>query len=145
MELIAPVGPVYQAGTLSGNPLAMSAGIATLTELARPGVWQEIEGTAAELARRLESAAREARISVSVNRAGTMLTIFFTAAPVTDWKSAKACDTARFARFFRALLDAGVYWVPSQFEAAFLSAAHGRKELDFTEAALRKAFVAASS
>jgi glutamate-1-semialdehyde 2,1-aminomutase len=143
MELIAPAGPVYQAGTLSGNPLAMTAGIATLTELARAGVWEAIDRAAADLARRLAQAARDARVPVVVNRAGTMLTVFFSSEPVTDWESARQSDTARFARFFQAMLAAGVYWVPAQFEAAFLSAAHGPAELDFTEAAAHRAFAAA--
>ena len=143
MQLVAPAGPVYQAGTLSGNPLAMAAGIATLDELLRPGVWEGIDRTAAGLAQRIEAEARAARVPVVVNRAGTMLTLFFSDAPVTDWASAKRADTARFARFFRALLDAGVYWVPAQFEAAFLSTAHGSVELDLTGAALEAAFKAA--
>ncbi len=143
MELVAPAGPVYQAGTLSGNPLAMTAGIVTLSELERPGVWQGIDRTAAELAARLEAAARVARIPVAVNRAGTMLTLFFVAGPVTDWESARRSDTRRFARFFQSMLAAGVYWVPAQFEAAFLSAAHGPKELDLTEAAAAQALTAA--
>jgi glutamate-1-semialdehyde 2,1-aminomutase len=142
MQLVAPAGPVYQAGTLSGNPLAMSAGIATLTELERPGLWDGIAARAADLEARLVARAKAARVPVRVNRVGTMLTLFFTDRPVTDWPSAKACDTARFARFFRALLAEGVYWVPSQFEAAFLSSAHGAAELDLTEAAAAKAFAA---
>jgi glutamate-1-semialdehyde 2,1-aminomutase len=144
MELVAPAGPVYQAGTLSGNPLAMAAGIATLDQLLRPGVWEGIDRTAADLAQRLEAAAQTAGVPVVVNRAGTMLTVFFSTAPVTDWASARQSDTARFARFFQALLGAGVYWVPAQFEAAFLSVAHGPAELDFTEAAAHAAFAAAA-
>jgi len=140
MELVAPAGPVYQAGTLSGNPLAMAAGIATLEALDRPGVWDGIARTAEALERRLAASAAAAGVPVRINRVGTMLTIFFTNRPVTDWASAKACDTARFAHFFRALLADGVYWVPSQFEAAFLSAAHGPAELEITEAAARRAF-----
>jgi glutamate-1-semialdehyde 2,1-aminomutase len=143
MELIAPAGPVYQAGTLSGNPLAMTAGIATLTALEQPGVWSGIDRTAADLAQRLADVARAAHVPVVVNRAGTMLTVFFTDAPVTDWESARRSDTAQFARFFQTMLSAGVYWVPAQFEAAFLSAAHGAVELDLTEAAARQAFAAA--
>lgn len=143
MELVAPAGPVYQAGTLSGNPLAMTAGIVTLAALERAGVWQAIDRTAADLAARLADAARAARVPAVVNRAGTMLTVFFTEAPVTDWESARRCDVGAFARFFQAMLAAGVYWVPAQFEAAFLSAAHGAAELDFTEAAARRAFAAA--
>ncbi len=143
MELVAPAGPVYQAGTLSGNPLAMTAGIVTLAELARPGVWEGVDRTAANLAGRLEAAALAARVPVVVNRAGTMLTVFFAQSPVTDWESARRADTRRFARFFQSMLDDGVYWVPAQFEAAFLSAAHGLAELDFTEAAAHAAFRAA--
>jgi glutamate-1-semialdehyde 2,1-aminomutase len=142
MELVAPAGPVYQAGTLSGNPLAMTAGIVTLTELARPGVWEAVDRTAADLAGRLDAAARAAGVPVVVNRAGTMLTVFFAEGPITDWESARSADTRRFARFFRSMLDDGVYWVPAQFEAAFLSAAHGPAELDFTEAAAHAAFSA---
>jgi glutamate-1-semialdehyde 2,1-aminomutase len=143
MEIVAPSGPVYQAGTLSGNPLAMTAGIVTLTELARPGVWAAVDRTTADLAGRLEAAGRAARIPVVVNRAGTMLTLFFASAPVTDWESARRADTKRFARFFRSMLASGVYWVPAQFEAAFLSAAHGVTELDLTEAAAVQALTAA--
>jgi glutamate-1-semialdehyde 2,1-aminomutase len=143
MELVAPAGPVYQAGTLSGNPLAMTAGIVTLSELARPGVWQAIDRTAADLAARFEALARAARLPVVVNRAGTMLTLFFTSGPVTDWESARRADTQRFARFFQSMLGSGVYWVPAQFEAAFLSAAHGMNELDLTEAAAARALTAA--
>ncbi|HET6204682.1 MAG TPA: glutamate-1-semialdehyde 2,1-aminomutase [Planctomycetota bacterium] len=142
MDLVAPSGPVYQAGTLSGNPLAMTAGIATLAELEKPGVWEGIARGAADLAERLRAAAREAGVSLQVQRAGTMLTAFFADEPVEDWSSAKNCDTARFARFFGRLLDRGVYWPPSQFEAAFLSSAHGPRELDVTEKAAREALEA---
>jgi glutamate-1-semialdehyde 2,1-aminomutase len=137
MDQIAPAGPVYQAGTLSGNPLAMSAGIATLAELAAPGVWDGIAKTAESLAERLVRAGEEAKVPVQVNRAGTMLTLFFSEQPVTDWTSASACDAERFGRFFRGMLDREVYWVPSQFESAFLSSAHGAEELDRTEEAVR--------
>ena len=140
MEMVAPAGPVYQAGTLSGNPLAMAAGLATLRAVLAPGVWDGVEATAAALAARLAAAAAEAVVPVVVNRVGTMLTVFFTDRPVTDWASARASDTTRFARFFRAMLAAGVYWVPSQFEAAFVSTAHGADELSITEVAARRAF-----
>ncbi|MCI0585205.1 MAG: glutamate-1-semialdehyde 2,1-aminomutase [Planctomycetes bacterium] len=142
MELVAPSGPVYQAGTLSGNPLAMTAGIATLEELGKPGVWEGIARATADLAERLSAAARAARVPLQVQRAGTMLTAFFSDAPVTDWASAKRSDRARFGGFFRGLLGRGVYWVPSQFEAAFLSTAHGPRELDRAEAAVRGALAA---
>jgi glutamate-1-semialdehyde 2,1-aminomutase len=140
MSLVAPAGPVYQAGTLSGNPLAMAAGIATLTELRAAGVWDAVDRSAAQLERGLADAARDAGAAVLVQRVGTMLTAFFNDAPVTDWLSAKRSDTARFGRFFRTLLANGVYWVPSQFEAAFLSAAHGPDEIEKTIAAARIAF-----
>jgi glutamate-1-semialdehyde 2,1-aminomutase len=132
MELIAPSGPVYQAGTLSGNPLAMTAGIVTLTELERPGAWDRIAESTAWLAGRIERSAARAGVPVRVQRVGTMLTVFFADAPVRDWESARRADTTRFGRVFRRLLDHGVYWVPSQFESAFLSAAHGEKELALT-------------
>jgi glutamate-1-semialdehyde 2,1-aminomutase len=140
MDLVAPAGPVYQAGTLSGNPLAMAAGIATLTALERPRVWDAIAAATRDLAGRLERAAAEAGVPVVINRAGTMLTVFFTDRPVTDWAGARAADTETFSRFFRGLLERGVYWVPSQFEAAFLSSAHGEAELSTTEAAAAAAF-----
>ncbi len=140
MELVAPAGSVYQAGTLSGNPLAMAAGIATLAALERPGVWDAVAAATRDLAGRLERAAARAGVPVVVNRAGTMLTVFFTDRPVTDWGTARAADTERFGRFFRGLLERGVYWVPSQFEAAFLSRAHGEAELSTTEAAAAAAF-----
>jgi glutamate-1-semialdehyde 2,1-aminomutase len=132
MELVAPSGPVYQAGTLSGNPLAMTAGIATLTELARPGVWDRIAAMTADLAHRIVRSAAAAGVPVRVQHQGTMLTAFFTDEPVRDWESARRADTARFGRVFHRLLDLGVYWVPSQFESAFLSAAHGERELALT-------------
>jgi len=138
MEMVAPSGPVYQAGTLSGNPLSMTAGIATLTELTKPGVWQAVDRTANDLAQRLEGVGRQTGVPVRVNRAGTMLTVFFSDAPVTDWPSAAACDTERFARFFRGMLDRGVYWVPSQFEAAFLSTAHDVAHVRHTEGSARE-------
>jgi glutamate-1-semialdehyde 2,1-aminomutase len=140
MEMIAPAGPVYQAGTLSGNPLAMRAGIVTLDALARPGVWEGIAARAAELGALIENAARAARVPITVQRVGTMLTAFFTDTPVTNWTGAARCDTRAFGCWHRALLDHGVYWVPSQFEAAFLSAAHGDAEMAHTAAAMERAF-----
>ncbi|HWZ27244.1 MAG TPA: glutamate-1-semialdehyde 2,1-aminomutase [Gemmatimonadales bacterium] len=142
MELVAPAGPVYQAGTLSGNPLAMAAGIATLTELARPGVWQSIAAATATLETRLLEAAGAVRVPCVINRVGAMLTMFFSERPVWSWAEARVADVARFGVFFRSLLSDGVYWVPSQFEAAFVSAAHGPEELDRTAAAVRRAFAA---
>jgi glutamate-1-semialdehyde 2,1-aminomutase len=139
LSLIAPEGPVYQAGTLAGNPLAMAAGLATMEELGRPGVWDGIAGMAEAVAAGIRRIAAAERIPAQVQRVGTMLTVFFTDQPVTDWESARPADTARFARVFRSLLESGVYWVPSQFEAAFLSSAHGAAELELTLQAFARA------
>jgi glutamate-1-semialdehyde 2,1-aminomutase len=139
MQMVAPIGPMYQAGTLSGNPLAMTAGIETLKELQKPGLWDGIEQRAARLAAGLSAAAEQARVPAMVQRAGTMFTTFFTAAPVTDWPSAKAADTRRFGAFFQAMLADGVYLAPSQFEAGFLSSAHGPAELEQTLSAAERA------
>jgi glutamate-1-semialdehyde 2,1-aminomutase len=133
---------MYQAGTLSGNPIAMAAGIATLTELARPGVWESIAAATASLEDRLRESARASRVPCVINRVGAMLTLFFTDRPVRSWADVRAADVARFGAFFRGLLSHGVYWVPSQFEAAFVSAAHGPEELDHTAEAARRAFAA---
>jgi glutamate-1-semialdehyde 2,1-aminomutase len=138
MELVAPAGPVYQAGTLSGNPLAMTAGIETLRELAEPGVWEAAEGAAERLVGGLEALAPPARLA----RVGTMFGLFFSDTSVTTWEEAALADTERFAAFHRALLDRGVYFAPSQFEAGFLSAAHGETEIEVTVAAARDAFAA---
>ncbi len=140
MEQIAPAGPVYQAGTLSGNPLAMAAGLATLDVLGRPGVWDSAEGWAAQAAEMIERAAERAGVAVRVQRVGTMLTPFFTDAPVRSYAEAKRCDKAAYAAFFHAMLDAGVYLAPSAFEAAFTSAAHGEAELATLDAALSSAW-----
>ena len=130
MELVAPAGAVYQAGTLSGNPLAMTAGIETLRVLSEPGVWDGLERTSA----RLEAGLRELG-GLQVARAGSMLGAFFTDAPVTDWETAKVADTQVFAAFHRAMLDRGIYLAPSQFETGFVSTAHGDAEIDATIAA----------
>jgi glutamate-1-semialdehyde 2,1-aminomutase len=145
MEQIAPVGPVYQAGTLSGNPVAVSAGQATLDLLADGRVYQELETRAASLEAGLRDAARAAGVSATVNRVGSMLTTFFTAGPVWDYASAKTSDTARFAAFFRAMLDRGVALAPSQFEAAFLSAAHTDADVQATVAAARQSLAAVAA
>jgi len=141
MDLIAPVGPVYQAGTLSGNPLAMAAGIATVCQL-KAGclqLYQQLDEMAGRLVAGVEAAANEAGVAMIANRVGSMFTFFFTGKPVTDWESASACDTAAFGRFHGALLDAGVWLPPSQFEAAFLSTAHTLADIDDTIAAAREA------
>jgi glutamate-1-semialdehyde 2,1-aminomutase len=140
MELVAPVGPVYQAGTLSGNPLAMVAGIATLQTLAQPGTYAELERKAARLAAGLQKAAAESGAEVFFTRVGSMLCTFFQPGPVTDFASAVRSDTARYARFFRALLEHGVYIAPAQFEAMFVSTAHTDEHIDRTVAACAAAF-----
>jgi glutamate-1-semialdehyde 2,1-aminomutase len=139
MELVAPAGPVYQAGTLSGNPLAMAAGIATLRALGEDGAWDIAADAAERLASGLGEAARAAGIPAVAERAGTMLGLFFAAAPVRSWEDAKTADTARFAAFHRAMLERGVYLPPSQFEAWFVSSAHGAAEIDATIAAAEAA------
>ncbi|HEU5316044.1 MAG TPA: glutamate-1-semialdehyde 2,1-aminomutase [Chloroflexota bacterium] len=144
MRQVAPLGPVYQAGTLSGNPLAMAAGIATLQLLQRPGTYEMLEQRAARLEAELGAAARDAGIPYVSNRVGSMLTGFFTEQPVVDYASAKTSDTVRYARFFHSLLDRGVYFAPSQFEAAFVSLAHSDEELSLTVAAAREAFAIAA-
>jgi glutamate-1-semialdehyde 2,1-aminomutase len=136
MSRIAPSGPVYQAGTLSGNPLAVAAGLAMLRHLkSHPEVYDRLEARAARLC-------AEVPAGVTVNRVGSMFTFFFTPGPVTDWESAKVSDTARFGRFFRAMLERGIYLAPSQFEAAFLSAAHSEEDVTRTIEAAREAWTA---
>jgi len=142
MELVAPAGPVYQAGTLSGNPLAMTAGIETLKELAEPGRWERLSQTGREIAEGLSARARAAGVPLAVAHAGSMFGFFFADAPVLDWEGAKRSDTGRFARFFRRMLDAGVYLAPSQFEAAFVSTAHGHAEISATLDAAEGALLA---
>jgi len=140
MDLVAPVGPVYQAGTLSGNPLAVSAGLAALRVLKQPGTYDKLEALGAKLGDGLAQAAEQAGVAAQVNRCGSMLTVFFSRKPVTDYASAKRCDAEKFARFHRALLEREVYWPPSQFEAAFVSLAHTDEDLEHTLEAARAAF-----
>jgi glutamate-1-semialdehyde 2,1-aminomutase len=140
MSLIAPSGPVYQAGTLSGNPLAMSAGIATLRVLQRPGVWAAMETGVDRLTVGVGQAAKAAGVPIQQTRVGTMFCTFFTETPVSDWPTAKTSDTARFGRYFTAMLEGGVYLAPSQFEAAFFSTAHSDEVVDKTIQAARVAF-----
>lgn len=128
MQVVSPSGPVYQAGTLSGNPIAMAAGIAMLNYLRdNPGVYVQLEGTGHVIAEGLQERASKAGIPCLVNRVGSMFTLFFTDHPVTDYASAKACDTKMFGRFFHAMLAQGVYMAPSQFEAMFISTAVDRQ------------------
>ena len=141
MDMIAPVGPVYQAGTLSGNPLAMAAGLATLCTLRdNREIYSRMDRLAGSLVAMVQDAAKEAEVSVTANRVGSMFTWFFTNETPTDWDSAAKCDTKAFGRFHHAMLDAGIYLPPSQFEAAFFSAAHTEEEVRQTVAAAREAF-----
>ncbi len=140
MRMIAPSGPVYQAGTLSGNPLAMAAGIATLTALQRPGVWDELERRTATLAAGMAEAAKAAGIPYHGTRVGTMFCGFFTDTAVHDYATAKASDTALFGRFFHCMLSRGIYLAPSQYEAGFMSLAHTDAEIAQTIEAAREAF-----
>ena len=132
MEMVAPLGPVYQAGTLSGNPLAMAAGIVTLQALREEGFYERLEIKALYLEDGLRRAAAEAEVPVRINRAGSLLTMFFTNEAVTDFESAKRSDTERYAAYFRSMLDRGVFLAPSQFEAMFVSAAHSDDDIEAT-------------
>ncbi|MEO7271925.1 MAG: glutamate-1-semialdehyde 2,1-aminomutase [Vicinamibacterales bacterium] len=144
MALVAPSGPVYQAGTLSGNPLAMTAGLWSLSELSE-GLYKHLAKLGSRLAAGLADAAREAGVALQVNAFGSLLTPFFTTQPVRDYQSALSADTAAYGRFFRAMLAAGIYPPPSQFEAWFLSGAHTRKDVDATIKAARKAMKAVAA
>ena len=141
MDLVAPVGPVYQAGTLSGNPLAMAAGIAALGELKanRQQFYRQLDEMSGKLVAGVTATAKEAGVAMTANRVGSMFTFFFTDKQVTDWESAATCDTPKFGRFHGALLDAGVWLPPSQFEAGFLSIAHTQGNIHDTIAAAREA------
>jgi glutamate-1-semialdehyde 2,1-aminomutase len=147
MDMLAPLGPVYQAGTLSGNPLAMAAGIATLNHLQANAsqVYAQLDATAAAVASGVAQEAQHAGVALGLNRVGSMWTWFFTFGPVTNYEQAAKSDTAAFARFHRAMLDQGVWLPPSQFEAAFLSTAHGEAEVAATIAAARIAFSASKT
>jgi len=141
MDLIAPLGPVYQAGTLSGNPLAMAAGYATLNYLRdHKDVYAKLDKLAGEVVAGVATAAKDVGVTMCHNRVGSMFTWFFAQGPVTDWNSAAKCDAEAFGRFFRAMLDNGIYLPPSQFEAAFLSAAHTERDVQQTIAAAKLAF-----
>ena len=131
MEKVAPLGPVYQAGTLSGNPLAVAGGLAMLRTLrGTPGLYESLDAKGARLQEGIAAAAEKAGVPVTINRIGSMFTVFFNPSPVTDFDGASACDTERFARFFRGLLERGVYLPCSQFEATFASTAHTEDQLD---------------
>jgi glutamate-1-semialdehyde 2,1-aminomutase len=144
MDRVAPLGPVYQAGTLSGNPLAMTAGIASLDLLAAPGFYESLEARSKRLGDGIVAALRDSGAPATAVRVGSLLTLFFSREPVTDYAAAKKCDTKRFATFFRAMLDCGIFLAPSQFEAAFVSAAHTDADVDRTLAACRESLSAAA-
>jgi glutamate-1-semialdehyde 2,1-aminomutase len=137
MDALSPNGPVYQAGTLSGNPVAMATGLATLELLIDDPPYEQLDSLAGELAEGLRDAAAEAGIAIQQNRVGSMQTLFFTDTPVTDYSSAMKCDTDLFGRFFHGMLDAGVHLAPSQFEAAFVSTAHTSEQIEQTIASAR--------
>jgi len=139
MSKVAPLGAVYQAGTLSGNPLAVAAGLATLRALEDPAAYDRLDRLGALFQRGITEAAAAAGIPVTVNRVGSMLTAFFSDGPVTDYASARRADTARYARFFHGMLERGVYLAPSQFEAAFVSLAHSEQDLETAAQACREA------
>lgn len=140
MQHVAPVGPVYQAGTLSGNPLAMAAGIATLKELEKPGVYETIEAKAKKLADGVQAAADKAGVEVSINHSASLLTVFFTNQNVDSYAAAMTSDTAKFKVFFQSMLNQGVYLPPSQFECWFVSLAHTDEDIEKTIAAAEQAF-----
>ena len=146
MDMVAPLGPVYQAGTLSGNPLAMAAGYATLSYLREhKDVYSRLDKLAGEVVAGVAAAAKDAGVIMCHNRVGSMFTWFFTAGPVADWTSAAKCDTEAFGRFFQAMIENGIYLPPSQFEAAFLSAAHTERDVQQTIAAAKQAFAMAAA
>lgn len=140
MQMVAPAGPVYQAGTLSGNPLAVTAGIETLKRLNAPGLYQKLDARAGALAEGLGEAAKKAGVPLTQTRVGSMLGAFFTKGPVVDYASAKLSDTQRYAKFFHRMLEKGVYFAPSQFEAAFLSTAHTASDIEATILSARAVF-----
>lgn len=130
MEHLAPIGPVYQAGTLSGNPIAMVAGLALMAELAKPGVYDELERKGARLEAGLRAAVEAAGIDAFLTRVGAMATMFFTAEQVRDWKTASTSDTDRYAAYFRGMMERGIVLAPSQFEATFVGLAHSDEDID---------------
>ncbi|MGO0060194.1 glutamate-1-semialdehyde 2,1-aminomutase [Brevibacillus fluminis] len=139
MEQMAPAGPIYQAGTLSGNPLAMAAGIATLNELGKPGVYEQLEARSARLAEGLVDSARKVGLPYTMNRVGSMVCLFFTETPVINYETAKTSDLERFKKYFHYLLEEGVMLPPSQFEGMFVSTAHTEDDIEFTIEAAHRA------
>jgi glutamate-1-semialdehyde 2,1-aminomutase len=140
MRMMAPEGKVYQAGTLSGNPLAMTAGLETLRILNDPQIYRRLDARTTALQEGIAAAACQACIPLSIAQAGSLLTVFFSGSEVSDYASARRCDTSLFARFFNSLLNDGIYWPPSQFEAAFVSLAHSPQDIQSTIRAMGRAF-----
>ena len=140
MQMVAPAGPMYQAGTLAGNPLAMSAGLATLELINEEAVWEQMEARGRQLDAGIESAAKKAGIPIQQTRVGTMRTTFFSDVQPVDWNTVKVADKARFGKFFHKMLENGVYLAPSQFEAGFISIVHDEKVIAATVAAVEAAF-----
>ncbi|HSQ61553.1 MAG TPA: aminotransferase class III-fold pyridoxal phosphate-dependent enzyme, partial [Polyangiaceae bacterium] len=138
MQKVAPLGPVYQAGTLSGNPVAVSAALAAIAHLDE-ALYSRLEALGARLEAGFARALRERNVAGCVQRVGSMLTLFFAKGPIRSWTDAKGCDTERFGRWHRAMTERGQYWPPSQFEAAFISAAHTDADIDATIAACSEA------
>jgi glutamate-1-semialdehyde 2,1-aminomutase len=149
MKAVAPAGTMYQAGTLSGNPLAMTAGLATIRGLLEPGVFEAMEEAALTLLEGIEAAAESAKIPIQAGCVGSMFGVYFLKEPsaaITDYTSAKQfAHTERYARFFHAMLDAGIYFAPSQFEAGFVSSAHTEDVIENTLAAVKTAFATLAS
>src|SRR5712664_4165306 len=145
MDQVAPLGPVYQAGTLAGNPLAMRAGIAALQQLTKPGLYEEVTALAQRLASGLRAQVADAGIPAQINAIGPLATVFFTSEPVRNYTDAKRSDTKRYAQFFREMLDQGIFLAPSQFEATFVSMAHTSQDIDRTLAVTRESLQAISS
>jgi glutamate-1-semialdehyde 2,1-aminomutase len=142
MERVAPLGPVYQAGTLSGNPLAMRAGLATLPKLEAPGFYETVSRRTQQLAEGLRKALKEVKVPGQVNVAGSLLTLFFCEQPTRNYDDAKKSDTAKFGKFFHAMLERGIFLPPSQYEALFVSAAHTDADIDRTITAARGSLAA---
>jgi glutamate-1-semialdehyde 2,1-aminomutase len=140
MEKLSPSGGVYQAGTLSGNPLAMTAGIATLKLLQQPGFYEKLGEKSQMVAEGIAKAARDAGYPIYSTRVGSMFCAFFSKGEVYDWPTASQCDTKAFAKYFLGMLDEGIYLAPSQFETAFVSAAHSEADIEKTVAAAAKCF-----
>jgi len=140
MDRIAPEGPVYQAGTLSGNPLAMAAGIATLAELNKPGVYTELDQKTELLTKGIREAARTSGIPIQVDRVGSVFGMFFNDQPVNNMRDAKTCDLDRFTRYYNAMLEQGIYIAPSQFESGFVSSAHREEQINKTIQTIKAVF-----